>query len=350
MRNLTTALSIGLMLAGLYGCEGGGGGGGRTESVIASVNFSQTTQPREPLPDRYMRIAVYNADVTAEAGSDSVDEKKWREMAADFVQSELQRAAEEHSVPIKLVDREHMKATLGEKDMAAAGVTEGGDAMSSAAISGADAVLTSKITIKVDKQGKTEYKEGHSLGGMRFGGGEQTTESRNITVTCQFQLKDAANNEIIYGYTGRPRQHHEGGASENSFFKKSKAEVDMAPRDEVIAQILESELDVFMSKFVPVTFSDSTTVEPSRNENSRAGARALVAEDWQTALTNFKAALAEDPEDHESLYGAGVAHEKLGQYEEARKNYKLAMSYEEKEPKYAAALTRVETQISRTEG
>lgn len=338
MRILALALSVCLVAVGMTGCGG-------SKKTTATVNFSMTTKPKEPLPEQYMRIAVYNADVIAEAGSDSFDEKKWREMAADFVQSELQRAADQHNIPIKLVDREHMKASLGEKDMAAAGMTDSGDAVATATSAGATAILTSKITIKIDKQSKTEYKQGHSFRGIGFGGGEKTEESRNITVSCQFQLKDAGTNEIIYGYTGRPRQQHEGG--KGGMFKKSKTEVEMTPRDEVIGGIIEKELAVFMSKFVPVKFESETMVEPSGHESSKAGVRCLTAEDWEQALTNFKAAIAEDAGDHESLYGAGVASEKLNQYEEARRYYKQALSYEPEMELYKAGLDRAEDQLSR---
>lgn len=339
MRQLAIAVALCIASAGLTGCGAG------AKKTTATVNFSMTTQPKQPLPEQYMRIAVYNADVIADAGSDTFDEKKWREMAADFVQSELQRAADEHNIPIKLVDREHMKASLGEKDMAAAGMTEGGDAVSSSALAGANAILTSKITIKVDKQSKTEYKQGHSFRGIGFGGGEKTEESRNITVSCQFQLKDVASNEIIYGYTGKPRQHHEGG--KGGMFKKSKTEVEMTPRDEVIGSIIEKELAVFMSRFVPVKFEDQTMVEPSNSENCKAGVSALNAEDWETALTNFKAALAEKPADDKALFGAAVACEKLGQFEQSRKYYKQALGYEPEEEAYLAGLARVEDQLAR---
>lgn len=344
MRNLALALSLSLLSFGIVGCGGGG-----TKKSVATVGFNQTIQPKAPLDENYMRIAVYNADVVADQGSDTFDEKKWRQMAADFVQSELQRAADEHNVPIKLVDRETMKASMGEKDMAAAGVTEGSDSMSSAPLAGAQAVLTSKITVKIDKQSTTEYKSGRSFRGIPLGGGggEKTRESRNITVSCQFQLKDAGTNEIIYGYTGKPRRNYQGGGRSNPFWSKSKTEVDMEPRDEVIAQIVEAELRNFMCKFVPVNVSDSVTVEPSNSEASKAGTRALVAEDWETALTNFKAAIAEKENDDQSLFGAGVACEKMGQLEEARKYYKLAMSYEDENEQYGASLNRVEDMMAR---
>ena len=344
MRNIALSLALCIVSVGLVGCGGG------SKKATATVNFTSTTSPKQPLPDRYMRIAVYNADVVSDEGSDTFDEKKWRQMAADFVQSELERAAEQHNVPIKLVDREHMKASLGEKDMAAAGLTDSGDAMAAATMAGANAVLTSKMVVKIDKQSTTKYKSGGSFRGLPLGGGgAETRESRNITVTCQFQLKDAGTNEIIYSHSGKPRRHYQGGGRSNPFWSSSKTEVDMEPRDEVIAQILEAELHVFMSKFVPVTFSDTSVVAPSGNENSKAGTRALVAEDWETALQNFKAALAEKPADHASLFGAGVACEKLGQLEEARKYYKQALSYEEEEEAYGAALNRVEDQLKRQE-
>lgn len=321
-----------------------GCGGGKKQ--VATVSLGYTSQPTNQLSDQHMHIAVYNTDVIAAEGSDSFDEKKWRQMTADFVQAELQEAAEKNNIPIKLVDREHMKATLGEKDMASAGITDSGDAMASSAIQGATAILTSKVTIKVDKQSKTEYKQGTSFRGIGFGGGEKTEERRTITVTSQFQLKDAGTNEILFSYSGRPHSSTEGGGSKNPFFGKSKTEVEMTPRDEVIGSLIAQDLRNFMAKFVPVKFEESVDVESGKTEASSAGVRILVAastsEEFENALNNFKTSLSEKPDDHKTLFAAGVCCEKLGRYDEALKYYKQARSLEEEEEKYIAAVQRVE--------
>jgi hypothetical protein len=52
-------------------------------------------------------------------------------------------------------------------------------------------------------------------------------------------------------------------------------------------------------------------------------------------------AIAEEPTDHKSLFGAGVACEKLKHMDEALKYYKMARSYDAKEAKYTEAVERL---------
>ncbi len=341
MKRLLKGMVVCLAAAAVAGCGG--------KSKTATVTIRYTSEPTSKLSEQHMHIAVYNTDVIAAEGSDSFDEKKWREMTADFVQSELQNAADKHGLPIKLVDREHIKATLGEKDMASAGLTDSGDAMASSALQGATAILTSRVTIKVDKQSKTEYKQGTSFRGFNFGGGEKTEERRTITVTSQFQLKDAGTNEVIFAYSGRPQSLSEGGRNKNPFFGKSKTEVEMTPRDEVIGTLVEQHLRSFMSKFAPVTFEATMDVESGKTEASTQGVNILVTattdEEFQSALDKFKVSLSEKPEDDKTLFAAGVCCERLQQPDEALRYYKQARAIEEKEEKYIEAVQRLENRV-----
>ena len=78
---------------------------------------------------------------------------------------------------------------------------------------------------------------------------------------------------------------------------------------------------------------------------SREGVRILVyaetPEQFAQALTSLKQAIAEDPDDHRSLFAAGVCCEKLNKTAEARKYYRQAASLSSKDPQYAAAVARV---------
>lgn len=315
------------------------------KKVTATVDVAYTLEPRQPLAEQYMSIAVYDARMEGDKGE--FDEQKWSEMTADLIQYNLQQAAEQHQVPLKLVDREHMKVALGEKDLAAADITDAGDEVASAKIVGASAILTSKITIKIDKQtGKGRTVSDIGGWGSRWGGGgsvhtdEVEKESRNITVTCQFQLKDAGTNETIVAFSGKPTQHYERGKP-SPFFGGSKTESDMTPRDKIIGEIVESQLQQFLVKFVPTETAASIKVEASGNEASQGAVRMLVVDDFEGALAGFKQAISENQDDHKSLFGAGVCCEKLGQLDEALKYYKRALSLETKDKKYNAAVERV---------
>jgi tetratricopeptide (TPR) repeat protein len=332
-----TSIGLGMALIVFTGCS---------KTQVATVDFSATVQPKQPLPQQYMNIAVRNADVTGD--TQEFDQKKWSTMTADLIQYSLQQAAEKSNVPLKLVDREHMKLAMEEKDLAAAGVTDSGDKVASAQLQGATAVITSKVTIKIDKQkgkGRTISNMGGWAGGWGGGGNvgseEVDKESRNITVQCQFQLKDPASNEIVVSYTGKPMQEYTKAGKTSPFFGGSKTESDMTPRDKIIGDMIDRQLREFMVKFVPTEIDATVTVKPGKHEMSAAGVRALVSDDYETALQDFKQAIAADGSDHRSMFGAGVACEKLKKYDEALKYYKQALSFESKDAEYAQAVDRV---------
>lgn len=319
------------------------------KSPIATVAFNRTIEPKTTLSEQYMQMAVMNAQMEGDTGE--YDQDKWSRMTADMIQYYLEQAAEKHNIPIKLVDREHLKATMGEKDLASAGVTDNGDQMGSAQVKGAKAILTSKVTIKIDKQvGKKRTIDAMSVigGGWShggFGGGAVDTEqvdeeARNITVQSQFQLKDSATNDVVISANSMPTQEFTKTKA-SPFFGSSKTEADMTPRDQVIGGMIEHQAQEFLAKFVPMEIKSTVEVKGSSNEKSIAGVRCLVTDDYESGLANFKQAIADNPDDHKSLFGAGVCCEKLNRLDDARKYYKLAQSLDIKEPKYKAAVERV---------
>lgn len=341
MRRLSTIVSFVAVLAVAGGCGQSG--------PIATVRFQETVKPATPLSEQYMQMAVMDAQMEGDTGE--YDQDKWSRMTADLLEHYLQRAREEYGMPVKLVDREHLKLTMGEKDLAAAGITDTGDAMAASQVEGAKAVLISKVTVKIDKQvGKKRTIDALSLAGggwSRGGWGagsvgstEVDEEARTITVQCQFQLKDSATNEIIVSHNARPMQESTK-TSAGGFFGSSKTEADMTPRDQVIGGMVERQAQDFLAKFIPVEISDQVQVESSGHEMSEAGVRCLVIDDYETALMNFKQAIAEDPDDHESMFGAGVACEKLRRMDEAKKYYKQALSLDIENERYKRAVDRV---------
>ncbi|MFH1416949.1 MAG: tetratricopeptide repeat protein [Planctomycetota bacterium] len=335
--NRMTALAVLSLVIVITGCG--------PKGPTATVDLSYTTQPKTPLDEQHMHIAVRNANMAGDTGE--YDQDKWSVMTADLIQYNLQRAAERHNIPLQLVDREHLKLAMEETDLADAGITESDGSVATAAIKAATAIITSKVTIKIDKQkgkGRT-VSAGSMFAWARGGGGSvQTTEvekeSRNITVVCQFQLKAAGSNDMLASHSGKPLQDYTRGKT-SPFFGGSKTESDMTPRDKVIGDMIEVQLRQFMAKFVPTEIEATVKVKPGKTEMSVSGVRALVIDDYETALDNFKAAVSEMPDDHASYFGAGVACEKLNRLSEALQYYKQAQSLKTKEGKYADAVARV---------
>jgi tetratricopeptide (TPR) repeat protein len=121
----------------------------------------------------------------------------------------------------------------------------------------------------------------------------------------------------------------------------------MNPRDQVIGGFIEKHALDFLAKFVPTESQVTFTVEPSSNENSIKGVRAMVVDDWAGALTLLKQAIVESKngDDDESLFAAGVCCEKMNQMEDALKYYKQAQSLDPEELKYASAVSRASRSV-----
>ena len=322
-------------------------------SATARVHFSYVESPSQPLSPEYSKIAVY--DATMMGDTNEYDQNKWSKMTADMLRYYLQQARERHGMSVQVVDRQHLDKAAGEQDLADAGLTEDRRGTGSSGFEGVDAVLTSDITVKIDKQrgsGRTvDAMSVAAFAGRAWGGGggsirttEVAEEARNITVSCQFQLKDASGNRMLVTHSSLPRQDYvETNAS--PFFGSSKTEKNMPPRDKVIGDMIEQHMFDFLGKFVPVSKEFDVEAKSSRHEMSVAGVRALnraaTDSDYQQALDMLKQAIAEAPDDHRSHFAAGVCCEKLGNMAEARRHYKTAESLKPKEGKYAVGAARV---------
>lgn len=329
-------------------------GGCGPKKPTATVAFSYTDAPREPLSEQYSNITVY--DATMQGDTNEYDQNKWAKNTADMVRFYLQEARERHGLPIQVVDRAHGKLALGEQDLADAGLTDDRGDIGSSGLEGIDALITSDITVKIDKQkGKRRTVDAMSVAafaGRSWGGGggsirttEVDEEARNITVSCQFQLKDPKGNRMIVSHSTRPSQEYtETKAS--PFFGSSKTERNMPPRDQVIGAMIEKHVLDFLGKFLPVTTVAEVVVKAGDHEMSIAGVKIMVYADspgeFERALGLLKQAIAEKDDDHRSQFAAGVCCEWLGRIPEARRYYKQAASSKPKEEAYSLAVGRVQ--------
>ncbi|MCZ6817184.1 MAG: tetratricopeptide repeat protein [Planctomycetota bacterium] len=315
-----------------------------------TVDFTYTTQPSQEISEQYMKVAVMNATMKGDTGE--YDQDKWSKMTADSLRHYLQEARERHGIPFQLVDRQHVKLALDEQDLAAAGIADDSNDIGSAGLEGVGSILTSDITIKIDKQvGKKRTIDSASVfahvgryWGGGGGGGITTTEvdeeARNITVSCQFQLKDPAGNRIIVAHSALPSQEY-SKTKASGFFGSSQTEADMTPRDQVIAGMIEKHMMDFLAKFIPTEISETVKCKPSVHEASIAGADAVIAENYEGGLQQFKLAIVEKGDDHASLFLAGVCCEKLERFDDARTYYKRASAYKPKDQQYRRAVQRI---------
>lgn len=303
------------------GCEGGGG------RERANVSYSYVIEKEKGLPAGMNTIAIMPAKVGA------TTDPKWSEMSSTILQSLINESKGKFGTPITVTERRDTKPVFDEADLAAAGMStsKGGQPGQLAA---ADGYLLSNINVKVETHvGKQRTLSGLDLaglsgdyfnaGGVRAETQEVETVTRNMTVQSEFKLVDAKNGRVWEHYS--PRIFRATDRTKASpIFGSSQTEAALTPQDRIVATLVERGAREFVSMLMPVRVDVEAEVQASSNPNSAEGVRRLRAEDYAGAIDAFNAALAENPNDHRSAYGAGVAAEAKGDIDIAVNFYNRA--------------------------
>ncbi len=339
-RLMVVALFSGVVLAAV-GC-------GSTEK--ATVAFEYALSPSKGLPQGMNTVAIMDATVN------EATDKKWSEMAANYLQELIQDSNDRYGTNLRVADRKHTSTVMKENDMAAAGLTASANPGKIAKLLNVQGTIMAEINVKVrvDKgKGRTLTDFSAWGGGGRgwgHGGGSAHTEevektSRNITVQTDFKLVDAATSENWVTHSPKPYRQSDK-TKVNPFFGSSKTEADMTPRDEIIGAAVEIGARQFISKMIPCTVRYEVALKSSGQENCAKGVAYLRGDMIEEALGQFKMALAEDPNDHKAAFGAGVACEMSGKYADALRYYKQACVLENEED-YIEAKNRMTENIDR---
>lgn len=319
-----------LMSVGVLGCFLGVGCGG---SESANVRFSYRVRAANPLPGN-STIAI----LPAQTGP--ATDEKWSDLCTTIVASIVNDSRTRYATPINVTERRDTKAMWDEVDLAAAGLTtrKGG---SQGQLGAAEAILLSKVNVETKVlKGRQRTLTGLDLGGFGGGGygggganietGEVETATRTMTVQTEFKLINSSNGGIIEQFSPGTMTRTDSTKA-SPIFGSSQTEAELSPQDEIIASIVEQGAQRFVSRIMDTPIIVQAAIQSSRNEACAQGVRMLRAEDWESARTNFENALAENPNDHAAAYGAGLACEASGQYEDAHKFYKKACAGQENE-------------------
>jgi hypothetical protein len=293
----------------------------------ANVSFSYVVDAERGLPQGMSTLAI----VPAKVGPTT--DPKWSDLCITIMQSLVNESRSRFGTPVTVTDRRDTQVTFDEADLAAAGMStaRGG---AGGQLLAADGMILSHIDIKVEKHiGKQRTLAGLSLGGWGgrgWGGGgtdirteEVETVTRNMTVQSAFKLVDTANNRIWEHYS--PRTYTATDRTEASaIFGSSQTEAELTPRDAIIATLVERAAREFISQLMPCRINVDATVVSSSNAECAQGVRMLRAEMFDEALTMFKSALLANTKDHRAAYGAGIAAEATGRFDEALRFYEMA--------------------------
>jgi len=313
-------------------------------SERATVAIEYVLNPSVGLPPGMNSVAILDAKVN------EVTDTKWSELGANYIQHLITESHELYGTDLQVADRKHTSSVMKEQDMAAAGMVASANPGATAKQLNVQGLIMTEINVKVEThKGKGRTISGLSaaaFGGHGWGGGggsvrteEGETVSRNITVQTDFKLVDAATSKNWTTHSPKPyRQSDKTKIS--PFFGSSKTEASLTPRDEIIGAAVETGARQFVSKLIPCAVRYEVELRSSSQENCVQGIKYVRGDMFAEAMSQFKMALAEDPDDDRAAFAAGVCCEAKGNFDEALKYYKLA-AVAKNEPTYLEAKDRM---------
>ena len=322
-------------------------------SEKAFVEYSYVVEPSRGLPPGMKTITI----VPAKIGPNT--DPKWSDLCVTVMQSLVNESRNEFGTDVEVSDRRDAQVTFDEADLAAAGMStaRGG---SGGQLMAAQGAILSNINVKVEKHvGKKRTLSGMSLWGggghgwghgWGHGGGDVRTEevdtvTRNMTVQTAFKLVDAGNNKVWEHYTPKTFRCTDRTKA-SPIFGSSQTEAELTPQDALIGALVEKGARDFISRLMPCRIDVEAEVVSSGNKCCVQGVKMLRAEAFEEAASNFKMALSENPNDHRAAFGAGVACEASGDYDQALHYYKQAYAGQA-DTKYREARDRMKTYASR---
>lgn len=323
----------------------------------APVSFSYAVEAERGLPPGMTVLTVMPAKLGP------TTDAKWSDLCATTIQQLINESRNRLGTAVTVSDRRDTQVTFDEADLEAAGMStkRGGSGGKLLAAQGA---ILSNINVKVEKHiGRQRTISGIDIGafkgrdyyGRRTRGGhgaietqEIETVTRTMTVQIDFRLIDTSNNQVWVQsepvtYTGTDRTRA------SAFFGSSRTEAELTPQDRIILGLVERAARQFVSRIMPCRIDVRAVVVSSGHADCIEGTRLLRGELYDEAVFRFQAALAADSSDHRAAYGAGVACEASGRYDDALRYYRRANAGADRED-YREALDRVKNYGHRVRG
>lgn len=293
----------------------------------ALVAFSYVVEPTRGLPPGMRTIIIEPATMGP------TTDPRWSDMCVTLLNALVNESRNSFGTDIMVSNRRDAGKKFERDDLLAAGISKG-QGGGGAQLLDAQGAILSNINVKVERYiGKQRTLSGVWLsggGGHGHGGGstdirteEVETVTRTITAQTEFTLMDLGTtleweHYVPKTYRATERTHA------SPIFGSSQTEAALTPLDSIIAGLVEKGAREFVSRLMPCRINVDAEIISSADKDCRQGVRLLRAEEFDEALVRFKAAWVDDPDDHRAAYGAGIAAEAGGRYDEALKFYKRA--------------------------
>ncbi len=321
---------------------------GCAQTERAHITLRYELRPLSPLPPGIASLAVARIDTRCTgAAASPLDDVQWQRAIEQTLQQRLSESVRAAGLPLVVVDRSTAPGAIpaGHADAAPAPLGE------EAQLLGVQGLVRGTAVIEVDESELIRAQDRQPPASRDFPswfeGVSQSAQppapvACRVTLRPEFQLVAARTGQvqistsphspIVRAYDESPTP---AGASDSGPTRRAEIE---ACIDEAAAD--------FISRFAPCTYEFTADIESSDDWRCADGVRRLRRGDGRGAQRQFDAALTANPADHRAAWGAGLAAERLGQYDIALRHYRRAADLSD-EPGPAVARDRVARFLSR---
>ena len=304
----------------------------------AYLRISHVGRCKLSLPPKVKTIAVVGA------GQKGAMDKQYAQILADELAARLGASAR-----FELVDRENLKATLREQQLAAAGITDEATAARAGKILNASAMVYGHV--HATYQQRTEMVKEARFTGNRNNPITFVTVPKLVemgTVSANFKFVDTE--------TGKVYLTTKADGSYNS--RKDKGRIHMPGssrtrkvkgKGEILQALTKLCADQFMQKVFHINERE-VKLKGSETKANNEGVKQVKAGHYESALESFCTAVEIKPGDHEAWYNKGAVHEVMGQSRQAYDAYLKAAGINSEDGRYQTAVVRMRRAMKKAGG
>lgn len=324
----------------------GAGGDEGDQAVVWEYSYSDGLGELKTATVRFGPARAYSP------GSGRLWENAIRSQLGELLQNQARAAGK----AVQLVSRDELDAYLREKDLKLADVVEHDQLSEKAKLLDIDLYILGQISGHTVVRTRTKSSPASVLGSfVPYAGGASSALSRpkqevtrTITIAGNLKAQDAKTGKLwlTHDITQQKIEDKKPRLWEGDVYPE-----DLMPEEQQIKRLLDPEVRRFVGRMLPTPWYVDCTVRSSGNADSKEGVRSLELQEDESALAAFQAALAENPRDHRSAFGAGVACERLGRLREAKEYYRQAhlnsTRKDDPQGQYQMAYDRVQRRMER---
>ncbi|MFP3937931.1 MAG: tetratricopeptide repeat protein [Phycisphaerae bacterium] len=319
-RILRVVSAVSLLCSGLMvsGCGGG-----------EEITLTYERMPEYKIPSDVRRVAV------AEFGGQTRQDQRWGDIASD----ELAHALDEYNRQYdryELVDRKRLGAIMDERDIQLA-VSDTSSAVEMGEIADVDAIIYGSVRVNTrDERGtrtafdplrqstKTvHYTRRYCMASVNFTMDDIETSKTlaTVTVTREFDSEDDEGSAKMV--------KHLGFSGDGP-----------PPTDQIVSGLISECVDTFVSKISPHKVVVTEELAGGESDAAKHGNEFATSGEYADALELYERAIETNPDDHGSMFNAGLMCEALGRFGEAERYYDRAIDLKV-DKKYILARKRV---------